>query len=365
MQPKGRIPPADTSGVTNRVNWLDYPANYCSMTDKRLSTRMHEHSLAWNRQGQGRTEAITRQLNRYGISIAHKPAYSLRATLSRVKDSIPKEHQTNVIYRIPCAYCSCTYIGHTSRRLVTRITEHKLAIHRRDPLSLIFAHALELDHRFNWDGTEVVAMANTKQAPEFLDPWHSNTTSISPHVDLDSQYEGLRARLTDLRPQPNHSRLSFLDHVESHCLGTPPLTRRTTVENINNSNIGRSLHQYHVDVCCLSEVRIPDSGAREITIPGVKSHFTLYNSGRWHSSGRHGVAIALSEQGNRAPIAWEPVYDPMAYARLKGHFIKISAVSVNAPASATEQRDKEAFYSQLQELVERHPNSDLLIDVGD
>ncbi|BHF66971.1 hypothetical protein SprV_0300999500 [Sparganum proliferum] len=155
---------------------------------------------------QGISEAIARQLNRFGILIAHKPASSLRATLSRVKDPLSKEQKTNVIYRIPCAYFSCDYVGHTRRRLRTRINEHKLAIRRRDPLSLVFAHSLECDHRFNWEGTEIVAMANTRQARESLEAWHSNTTSINRHVDLDAHYEGLRTRLNDLRPQPNNSR---------------------------------------------------------------------------------------------------------------------------------------------------------------
>nr|VZI50034.1 unnamed protein product [Spirometra erinaceieuropaei] len=151
-------------------------------------------------------EAIARQLNRFGIFIGQKPASSPRETLSRIKDPMPKEQQTNVIYRIPCANCSCDCVGHTGRRLGMRINEHKLAIRRRDPMSLVFAHALECDHNFKWKGTEVVAMANTKEAREFLDAWHSNTTSINRHVDLDAHYEGLRARLTELRSRPNNSR---------------------------------------------------------------------------------------------------------------------------------------------------------------
>ncbi|VDL95611.1 unnamed protein product [Schistocephalus solidus] len=95
--------------------------------------------------------------------------------------------------------CLSTYVGHTRQQLRTRINEHKLAIRRRDPLSLVFAHAVDCDHHFNWDATEVVAMANTKQAREFLEAWHSNTNSINHHVDLDAHYEGLRARLTDSR----------------------------------------------------------------------------------------------------------------------------------------------------------------------
>ncbi|BHF83317.1 hypothetical protein SprV_0802645900 [Sparganum proliferum] len=152
---------------------------------------------------QGTSEMIARQLSRFGIRISHKPASSLRTVLTRVKDSIPKEEQTNVIYRIPCANCPCVYVGHTGRRLGTRINEHKLAIRRRDPLSLIFAHALQCDHRFNWDNTEVIATANTKRAREFLEAWHSNADSINRHVDLDAHYEGLRSRLTKPIPTPH------------------------------------------------------------------------------------------------------------------------------------------------------------------
>ncbi|BHF59794.1 hypothetical protein SprV_0100275500 [Sparganum proliferum] len=78
--------------------------------------------------------------------------------------------------------------------------EHKLAIHQRDPSSPFLARALEHSYRFNRDGIEVVAMANTKQAREFLEAWEFGTTSTSPHVDLDAHYEGLRAQPTDVRP---------------------------------------------------------------------------------------------------------------------------------------------------------------------
>nr|VZI00923.1 unnamed protein product [Spirometra erinaceieuropaei] len=151
----------------------------------------------------GTSEIIARQFSRLGIHVANKPASSLRAALSRVKDPIPKEQQTNVIYRIPCAYCFCVYVGHTGRCLGTHINEHKLAIRRRDPLSLVFAHALEYDHRFNWDGTEVVAMANTKRAREFLEAWYSDAGSFNRHVDLNAHYEGLRSRMT--AACPNHA----------------------------------------------------------------------------------------------------------------------------------------------------------------
>ncbi|BHF84003.1 hypothetical protein SprV_0902715300 [Sparganum proliferum] len=145
---------------------------------------------------QGTSGIITQQLNRSGIHIAHKPASSLRKTLSRTKDPLPKEQQTNVIHRIPYANWSYVYVGHTGRGPGSRINEYKLAVRRRDPLYIFFAHALECDHRFNWDGTEVVATANTERTREFLEAWYSNARSINRHIDLDAHYEGLRSRLT-------------------------------------------------------------------------------------------------------------------------------------------------------------------------
>ncbi|VDL89306.1 unnamed protein product [Schistocephalus solidus] len=53
---------------------------------------------------------------------------------------------------------------------------------------------------------------------------------------------------------------------------------------------------------------------------------------------------------NCALLAWKPVNDRMAYARMDGHFTNISAAYVYAPTSAAEQRDKET-YSHLQDEV--------------
>nr|VZI26912.1 unnamed protein product [Spirometra erinaceieuropaei] len=86
----------------------------------------------------------------------------------------------------------------------------------------------------------------------------------------------------------------------------------------------------------------------------------MHHSGPRDPSGRYGVGIALAQQADLALLALEPVNDQMAYVRLKGHFPKISIVSVCAPTSTAEQRDKEVFYSQLLALVEQLPARDQL-----
>nr|VZH91195.1 unnamed protein product [Spirometra erinaceieuropaei] len=46
MQPGGRLSIEDMSGVIYPVNCLHCQANYCGMTNKRLKTRIPEHTLA-------------------------------------------------------------------------------------------------------------------------------------------------------------------------------------------------------------------------------------------------------------------------------------------------------------------------------
>ncbi|BHF75255.1 hypothetical protein SprV_0501835100 [Sparganum proliferum] len=173
--------------------------------------------------------------------------------------------------------------------------------------------------------------------------------SITTHATASAGTDALRNSGPVVRA--NSMRAGLL--TRGRTLGIGCWNVRTFLDPGTQSLTAHSLDQYNVDVCCLSEVRLPDSGSREIKIPGVESHFTLYHSGPRDSSGRHGVAIALSQQADLALLAWEPVNDRMAYVRLK------------APTSAAEQRDKEAFYSQLQALVDRLPRRDLLIVAGD
>ncbi len=64
--------------------------------------------------------------------------------------------------------------------------------------------------------------------------------------------------------------------------------------------------RYHVDIACLSKVRITDSGHSVIKVPGEKACYHLYHSGVIENTGTRGVAIALSEAAYAAILAWVP-----------------------------------------------------------
>ncbi len=82
--------------------------------------------------------------------------------------------------------------------------------------------------------------------------------------------------------------------------------------------IMRKFRKYNVDIACLSEVRIPDSGHSVIKVPGEEACYHLYHSALVDNTGSHGVAIALSEGAQAALLAWVPVSSPFVSARLKG-----------------------------------------------
>ena len=140
---------------------------------------------------------------------------------------------------------------------------------------------------------------------------------------------------------------------------------RTLRDEGTQSLTMRALHQYKVDVACLSEVRLPDSGQKTIKVPGEDKLMHLYYSGVSDNSGRHGVAVVLSEHANKALLAWSPISERIAKARLKGAITNISIVAVYAPTLDSEESLKDRFYRDLQVAVDSVPTGDILIVAGD
>ena len=53
-----------------------------------------------------------------------------------------------------CANCPEKYIGQTSKKIQTRLTEHQNAINRHDHNSLPAKRADDNGHKFNWSHTK-------------------------------------------------------------------------------------------------------------------------------------------------------------------------------------------------------------------
>ena len=70
------------------------------------------------------SEDIRRICRGHNIRVAFRLSRTLRAMLSTVKNKVPTEKQSGVVYMIPCS-CRKVYLGETERRLETRLKEHK------------------------------------------------------------------------------------------------------------------------------------------------------------------------------------------------------------------------------------------------
>ena len=85
--------------------------------------------------------------------------------LTKVKDPLPIEKQTNVVYEIPCT-CGKVYIGETKGQLGTRLKEHKDAcVRNQTEKSAIAEHAWTNDHPINWSGTKILKALCIQSTP--------------------------------------------------------------------------------------------------------------------------------------------------------------------------------------------------------
>ena len=89
-----------------------------------------------------------------GTQLVAQKACSLKAHLcSRVKNRLPQDQESGVVYRIDCS-CGCRYTGESDREVWTRVSEHKKD-HEKRRQGKSFSH--HLDHQPNFDGYSVIA----------------------------------------------------------------------------------------------------------------------------------------------------------------------------------------------------------------
>ncbi|KYN21604.1 hypothetical protein ALC57_06020 [Trachymyrmex cornetzi] len=73
------------------------------------------------------------------------------------KDTLPRNQNKNVVYKIKCRDCDATYVGQTGRKLNTRINEHRNSINwKTNTQSVITNHRLEVNHEFDWENIQIL-----------------------------------------------------------------------------------------------------------------------------------------------------------------------------------------------------------------
>ena len=92
------------------------------------------------------------------------------------KSRTPSDWQTNVVYKIPRADCTWSYIGETSRCLHTREKEHIRNTKVFKSGSNVASHAWLEGHTIDFESARVIDRGNSR-VRKTLEPWHTAITS--------------------------------------------------------------------------------------------------------------------------------------------------------------------------------------------
>ncbi len=116
----------------------------------------------------------------------------MRSRLMRIKDRIDPSEQSSIIYRAQCKDCPSNYAGQTSRRLATRIKEHRSAMRNCNvKASLMVSNCVDSGHAFDLAETKIFSHASRWTASLFKGAWLSNKNSINKCIKLPQAYSVL------------------------------------------------------------------------------------------------------------------------------------------------------------------------------
>ena len=124
-----------------------------------------------------------------------------------------------------CNDCTRSYMGETSKKVKTRLTEHENAIKRHDPRSIPANHADEQGHSFHISNTKISGHAKSRHAREFLEAWHSiQPFTIIRHIDIPETYLQLKRHYPRQCPKPSLTTTTQPENVAA----SPPNTKDPT-----------------------------------------------------------------------------------------------------------------------------------------
>ncbi|KYN50277.1 hypothetical protein ALC62_09186 [Cyphomyrmex costatus] len=149
------------------------------------------------------------EVSRYGerifgvdseIKIAYKPINSLNQIIKLGKDKLDKLNNTNVVYKIDCLNCDCSYVGQTKRNLKTRIKEHRADLKKIQNKSVVSKHQMGYNHTMDWDNVHIL-----DNEPSYM------KRSISEMIFIKKQLNDLNLQ-SDTEKFPENYITTLLNH---------------------------------------------------------------------------------------------------------------------------------------------------------
>ena len=139
---------------------------------------------------------------------------------------------------------------------------------------------------------------------------------------------------------------------------------RTMYQAGKTFQIAQEMNNYNLVLLGISEARWTQAGQKRL----LSGELLLY-SGHENEDAPHteGVALMLSRDAQRALIKWE-AHGPRiitASFRTTNEKIKMNVIQCYAPTNISEEEQKEEFYDKLQTILDKYPEKDATILMGD
>ena len=120
------------------------------------------------------SNVLRRVLHDFKIRSVFHSKNTLRSVLSKPKDKIGMESQSNIVYEIPCKDCDSVYVGETKRQFKTRVKEHMTAVRNCDIDKYEIAeHSWKNDHVIDWDNKKIIDRESGWTARKVKETIHS------------------------------------------------------------------------------------------------------------------------------------------------------------------------------------------------
>ena len=134
---------------------------------------------------------------------------------------------------------------------------------------------------------------------------------------------------------------------------------RTLYKSGKATTLEEELYRYKIDIAALQEIRWPGTGKTQLD-----KGYVLY-SGKDNNRHEEGVGFYLSRKAYSAIEEFEAISSRIAKIRLNARWFKVTVLSLHAPTEESEESVKDAWYSQVQEVLRTVPGHDMLIMLGD
>ncbi|XP_058827843.1 uncharacterized protein LOC131687767 [Topomyia yanbarensis] len=171
------------------------------------------------------------------LKFAYRPIKTTKCLLKQIKDPVPPQLQSNVIYSIPCYECPMTYIGMTRNQLKTRLSGHRSNINKYTNLidhppqyqkeeiaqlsekTALMQHIISHGHSFDLANTKIIDRTLRTSALPLLEMCHiANTPNTVNHrtdvQGLNTTYAGILHATKSISCSSRNRRKSFSTNTD-------------------------------------------------------------------------------------------------------------------------------------------------------